>query len=102
MAEQPANVPIVEHLPNGDKPHPSLEGAPEGSVGHPDAHLEHEPVMDGKQVVAAPPGHGVVPETVPSEKDVEKMLKEGADAGGHWIGKILRRKKEKEELPEAA
>lgn len=99
----PNVVPIVEHLPNGDNPHPSLEGAPEGSVGHPGAHLEHEPVMDGRQVVAAPPGHGVVPETVPSEEEVEKMLKESGGAGesGHWASKFkllqLRRHKAQEE-----
>lgn len=101
----PNVVPIVEHLPNGENPHPSLEGAPEGSVGYPGAHLEHEPIRDGKQVIAAPPGQGVVLETVPSEKEVEKMLKEGAEERERWEGgffKRMWRKRTKGEKAKAA
>lgn len=92
----PGTIPIVEHLPNGEQPHPSLEGAPEGTIGHPDEHLEHEPIEDGGKVVAAPLGHGVQVSTVPSEEEVERMLKEGTGEGGRWLGslfKILRLKK---------
>lgn len=96
MAEEIKTVPMVEHLPNGENPHPSLEGVPEGTVGHPDEHLEHQPIVDGGKVVAAPPGHGVEIKTVPSEAEVEKMLKEGTGEGGHWLGKWFKRKRERE------
>lgn len=97
----PGTIPIVEHLPNGEQSHPSLEGAPEGTVGHPDEHLEHEPIKDGGKVVAAPPGHGVQVNTNPSEEQVERMLKEGTGEGGRWMGRWFKKKRE-QELAKAA
>lgn len=92
MAEQQSPVPIVEHLPNGENPHPSLEGAPEGSLGHAGAHLEHEPITDGKTVIAAPVGHNVQIE-VPGEKEAndEAMLKENPEKAERWDAGVLKR-----------
>lgn len=85
-------IPIVEHLPNGDQPHPRTDEMPEGTIGHPGEHLEHTPVTHYGKVVAAPPGHGEEVETVPSSGEVEKLLKEGEEESGHWLGVELLKK----------
>ncbi|MBI3290467.1 hypothetical protein HYZ78_03675 [Candidatus Microgenomates bacterium] len=103
MAEQPTNVPIVERFPNNDNPYPRIdENAPTGTVGHPDAALEHEPIEYDGKIVAAPVGHGVQVVTTPSEQQVEEMVKEGADTSDRWLGGLIKRRKGKEELPKAA
>ncbi|MBI2405485.1 hypothetical protein HYV21_00315 [Candidatus Microgenomates bacterium] len=93
MADQekvPTTVPIVEHLPNSEQPHPSIDGLPEGSAGHPGEHLEHEPIVYGGQVIATPPGYGVEVRTQPSEEEVERLLKKEVGEGGRWFGEITK------------
>lgn len=94
MAEEklPGGVLIVEHLPNGQEPHPKTEGMPEGVVGHPGEHLEHEAITHDGKVVALPhEGHGEKVETIPSPEEVEKLLKESTEEAGHWLG-VFKRK----------
>lgn len=95
---------IVERLPNSEQPHPSTDGLPEGSAGLPGEHLEHEPIVDSGKVIAAPPGHGETVTTIPSEKEVERLLKASTEDSGSWFAKFFNRKKEREgqELPKAA
>lgn len=88
----PTNIPIVEHLPTGDQTHPNTDGLPKGTIGHPGEHLEFPPIEHEGKVVAAPEGHGVSVETIPSAEEVEKMLKEGTEETGHWLGELLKRK----------
>ncbi len=102
MAEQQPLVPIVEHLPNGDNPHPSLEGAPQGTLGHADEAFEHKPIEHDGKIIAAPEGHNVQVTITPSEEQVEKMLKESTEDSERWRGEQLKRNKEKAELPKAA
>lgn len=71
-------------MPNGSQPYPKLDGMPVGSVGHVGEHAEHEPIVSGGQIVAAPPGHGVQVKTIPSAEEVEKRMKEKAEEGGRW------------------
>lgn len=105
MAEEklPISVPIVEHLPNGQEPHPKTDGMPAGTVGHPGEHLEHEAITHEGKVVAIPhEGHGEKVETVPSPEEVEKLLKQSEEETAHWLGKLIKRKAESEKLKAAA
>ncbi len=64
---------------------------PEGVLGHAGEHLEHEPITHDGKVIAAPAGHGVVIKTVPSEAEVETLLREDTGESGHWVGELLKK-----------
>ena len=99
MAEQQPPIPIIEHLPNGDNPHPSLEGAPQGTLGHADEALEHAPIEHEGKIIAAPEGHNAQIE-VSGEKEADKLaLKANPEEAERWGAEIAKRKREKEELP---
>ena len=103
MAEQQQPIPIVEHLPNAERPHPTIdESAPAGTIGHPDAALEHRPIEHKGQIIGAPAGYGQNIQVL-GEKEAEALIKENdPDESEHWWGKLLKRKAQKEELPKAA
>lgn len=77
-------IPIVEHLPTADQPHPNLDNLPEGSVGHPGEHLDHEPMMDSGKVIGAPhPGYG-------QEVKIRKETKNDVARADSWLSRLRR------------
>ena len=100
MVDQ-VKIPIVEELPNGEEPYPNTDGMPQGTVGHPGEHLEHQPITHNGKVIAAPEGYGQTIQTVPPPDEVEKMLREETGEGGRWFGEFLRRLIKKEEPSKA-
>lgn len=89
----PKKSPIVEVGPSSTYPHPKLDGMPEGVIGHPGEHSEHEPITHNGKTIAVPyAGHGEKVVTTPTEQDVERLLKENARESGHWLGAFLRRR----------
>lgn len=95
-------IPIVEALPNGEEPHPNTDGMPQGTVGYPGEHLEHQPITHNGKIIAAPQGYGQEIQTVPSPKKVEEMLGQATGESGRWLGALFKKLVQKEKLEKAA